>query len=185
MIYEEITPDITQHIFRFGKDDGDIYCRCMWARINLDHRTYTMSANTDCGNYTYQWTPTPDSESFLALMCRIEKEYLMGKISSQVFDFEKSKKKNILSVKRWWSDIKKDNQTNKDRQRILSQIKDIEECSEEIFYSEMEQATEYLLDIDSICTEREYRAGVISFADVFCKYLQPILKSKLKSENNK
>lgn len=75
-------PQIISLLYRQEKTDPD-YGSCLWARFYLDLKNYTMSIESDCGNYMYGWTPTPDSETFLQLLARMNKDYLLGKISSE------------------------------------------------------------------------------------------------------
>lgn len=75
-------PRVVQLSYRQEKGDPD-YGSCMWARFYLDLENYTMSIESDCGNYVYGWVPTPKSESFLQLLARMDKDYLLDKISSE------------------------------------------------------------------------------------------------------
>lgn len=75
-------PRVVQLMYQQEKGDPD-YGSCMWARFYLDLKNYTLSIESDCGNYVYGWTPTPNSESFLQLLARMDKDYLLGKISSE------------------------------------------------------------------------------------------------------
>ena len=56
-------PQIISLLYKQEDTDKD-YGSCLWARFYLDLKNYTMSIESDCGNYTYGWTPTPESESF-------------------------------------------------------------------------------------------------------------------------
>ena len=75
-------PQIVSVIYRQEKTDSD-YGSCLWARFYLDLKNYTLSIESDCGNYMYGWTPTPNSETFLQLLARMNKDYLLGKIASE------------------------------------------------------------------------------------------------------
>ena len=75
-------PQIITLLYRQEKSDSD-YGSCLWARFYLDTQNYTMSIESDCGNYSYGWCPTPKSESFLHLLCRIHSEYLLDKIAQR------------------------------------------------------------------------------------------------------
>lgn len=75
-------PRIITLLYKQEKGDPD-YGSCMWARFYLDQDNYTMSIKSDCGNYNYGWVLTPKSESFLQLLARMGKDYLLGKISSE------------------------------------------------------------------------------------------------------
>lgn len=75
-------PRVVQLMYQQEKGDPD-YGSCMWARFYLDLKNYTISIESDCGNYVYGWVPTPKSESFLQLLARMDKDYLLDKISSE------------------------------------------------------------------------------------------------------
>lgn len=87
-----IRPNVTE--YRIRTEPGDaIHTRCMWANILLNHDTYTISAQTDCGDYSYRWPATKD-ESFRDLLLRAlrDEEYLLGKFSSRtIFSPEETK----------------------------------------------------------------------------------------------
>jgi len=73
-------PKIVMLMYRQERSDED-YGSCLWARFNFDLKHYSMSIESDCGNYSYGWTPTPDAESFLQLCARFNWEYFLDKIS--------------------------------------------------------------------------------------------------------
>ena len=75
-------PSIITLEFHQEKEDKD-YGSCMWARFVLDTENYDMHIISDCGNYGYGWCPTPEHESFLKLMSRINSGYLLDKIASR------------------------------------------------------------------------------------------------------
>jgi len=150
--------------FQFEHSDP-IYASCMWARINLDHDTFTMTATSDCGDYSYRWQVT-ESESFLRLMARISGSYLLDAISSQcVFDFDESKQQAVKQAK--ICDIDSG---------IYNQLLDIEPCSEESFFQIVEGLTKW--DFEYIPIEKRYPAGAVTFCKLFCGYLQPILRKE-------
>ena len=160
------TPNITQYSLRFEPSDGDTYYRCTWADINLDHDTYTMSATTDCGNYSYWWQPTPNAESFIRLMKRINKDYLLNKIADDnVFSFDESKR--LVLEQAAEDELSK------------SDILDIElmdHCGIEAFLMKVSNITCW--DYDCIPTVNEYPPGAITFVEIFEKFLQPLLESE-------
>ena len=73
-------PEIITLLFKQEKSDED-YGSCLWARFYIDIKNYTLSIESDCGNYVYGWVPTPNSESFLHLLSRLNEDYLLSKIS--------------------------------------------------------------------------------------------------------
>lgn len=75
-------PRIVSIIYQQERSDSD-YGSCLWARFYLDLQNYHMSIESDCGNYSYGWCPTPDRESFLHLLCRMDKSYLLDKLAKR------------------------------------------------------------------------------------------------------
>lgn len=75
-------PSIITLEFHQEKEDKD-YGSCLWARFILDTENYDMHITSDCGNYGYGWTPTPEHESFFKLISRINSSYLLDKIASR------------------------------------------------------------------------------------------------------
>ena len=59
------------------------YGSCLWAHFHFDLDNYDLMITSDAGDYTYGWTPTPKTESFLGLMCRVGSDYLLGKIARE------------------------------------------------------------------------------------------------------
>ena len=75
-----ISPRILTIEFRQEKTDAD-YGSCLWARFLFDLDNYDLHITSDCGEYAHGWIPTPERESFLKLMSRVNGDYLLGKIS--------------------------------------------------------------------------------------------------------
>lgn len=82
---------------QYREEKGDEhYGTCLWAIFHLDLDRYDLLITSDCGNYTYGWVPTPKSESFIELLCRMEPEYLLGKISDKTVVEQAATEKAIL-----------------------------------------------------------------------------------------
>lgn len=93
MKIEAVKPNITKFKIRMERGDQD-FGRCMWADILIDHDAYSISAQTDCGDFSHRWPATPDDESFLDLCIRMldDESYILSKFSSRcVFSLEESK----------------------------------------------------------------------------------------------
>lgn len=84
-------PNILVLEYKQEKGDED-YGSCLWARFTFNLDRYELTITSDRGNYAYKWCETPDSESFLELMARVDKHYLLDKLSNTIFDYEASKK---------------------------------------------------------------------------------------------
>lgn len=170
--------DSTEYSVKLEPKDK-MYHQCTWATVLLNHGTYTLFAETDCGNFTYGCTPTPEHESFLHLMCCINEDYLLGKISDEsVLDFDKSKENTIKSIKDNYTDIL----TDTGIKRLCDEIEDIEDCGEECFCLKADEIMDgYELHdtFEIIDCVKDYPIGAKVFVKLFCKILQPELKKQL------
>ncbi len=102
---EILKPSIVTFKYRQLKADED-YGTCLWARFNLDLVNYSMTIESDCGDYSYGWTPTPETESFLHLCCRFDEGYLLEKFSNRgVVNSDKTWKAILEHIKEYKSDI--------------------------------------------------------------------------------
>ena len=92
MTVKEINPRILTLEYRQEKGDKD-YGSCLWARFMFNLDRYELSITSDCGNYGYKWVETPESESFLELMARCDKGYILGKLYGEpdIFSYDKTK----------------------------------------------------------------------------------------------
>ena len=174
MLIEEVTPNIRQFYLTQEKSDKD-YGSCLWAKITFDLTEYTMLAESDCGNYTYGWVPTPQIESFLHLMCRVDEDYLLGKISNESeFYLEESKKGTLNNIENNCYFESEDNFKD-----ISKEINDIEDCGEELFFTKCDDICGRYDIADSFelieCVKR-YPASAVKFVNIFCNILQPYLR---------
>ena len=74
------TPNVIKLQLRQEEQDED-YGECLWCDVIIDCDAYALYIDSDCGGFAYTWTPTPDTESFIKLLCRMNSGYLLGKIS--------------------------------------------------------------------------------------------------------
>jgi len=167
-------PKITEYHFYFEEGDP-IRSDCLWARIYLNHETYTMSAITDCGDYSYTWHVTP-TESFLKLMTRLDKEYLLNKISDRsVFDWDESKREAIEHAV-----------LNDFPDGIVEQVREIDFCdcpTEESFVRYIHELTNTYFEMIPVI--KRFPHGAVTFVEIFCEYLQPLLRESLKVTNSR
>lgn len=183
MKYKEVKPNVSQHVLKFDREeDENMFWRCNWARITLDHENYSMTATTDCGDYSYTWCATPDSESFLELMCRIDRWYLLDKIANRSdFNLEESKRKTIENLQ-YVDESYLPPYTN--IEQMKNEINEIEIEDDRYFLTEVERITDDQLDSESIEIAMEYPKSAETFCEVFCDYLQPKLRDSLKNSSN-
>ncbi len=92
MTVKQIPVNIICLEYRQDRNDKD-YGSCLYARFYFNLDKYELSIVSDVGNYSYKWTETPDSESFLELMERVSEYYLRHKLCGdpQEFDYEATK----------------------------------------------------------------------------------------------
>lgn len=111
----------------------------------LDTETYTLSVECDWGNYCYRWGAN-DYETFKQLMCRINEDYLLRKVSSQsVINWKKTKKRARELNFQCGGDLN----NNKERvKEFLNEI-DIEWCGK--YYQEWRKSIKWWL------TERDLK----------------------------
>lgn len=176
MKIENITSNIIQFKFYQEKTDND-YGSCLWGNIIIDCANYTLLIESDCGSYTYGWTPTPNTESFVKLLCRMNSDYLLGKISDMsCFDFEKSKEQTYKNIREYFEY----DGTNAVEEIIenLDYTLDATD-SEESFYRACEEAF-YGYDVcdsfEIIYIEKDYPSGAKKIADIFKNTIQPYLR---------
>lgn len=92
MQVKEFTPNMLYLEYKQEKEDKD-YGSCLWARFMFNLDRYELLISSNCGSYGYKWYETPDSESFLELMARVDKDYMLSKLYGKpdVFDYAASK----------------------------------------------------------------------------------------------
>jgi len=153
--------------------------QCMWAKFIFDCDSGQLNINSDAGDYSYRWGYN-QNEDFMHLMTRVEKGYLLNKISDRsVFNFKKSQKAMIKAVKEkaipyGWC------KTGKEVARLVADIKDIEYgCSEETFFRTVDSILN--IDYEDIEIIKEYPHGAKVVVDIFEKYVQPKIKEDLAS----
>lgn len=171
-------PNATEYDFTFEKDD-ELYSYCNWARITLDHENYCLTAVTDCGDYAHEWCATPDTESFIKLMSRINDEYLLGKISSEsVVNVEQTKIDNIEMLKEYFEG------EDSELEDMVEQINNIEKCCEESLFIQIDEIVDGHLESCDIDIVKDYPLKAKTFCRIFKEFLQPVLREELKNETN-
>ena len=160
-------PNIIQIVFRAEPSDK-FYSNCMWGVVNFDLAHGIMSACTGCGNYAYRG-PEKGKE-FLELMRTVDVEYLLSKISSLKFDYERT----VLEVLDYFD--KYDNENCSKAVSFFEAINEKFVTRKFDFYDVIDEYDDEGLfadlDIDSfICYD--YPSKAKTFAELFVKYVQP------------
>lgn len=158
-----------------NKNDEE-YASCMWARFVFDCDNGRLNINSDAGDFSYGWGYN-EHEDFMHLMSRVDKYYLLDKLSSRnVFLLEESKKATIETIEDNGFenyDIKSEEDWEEYKQDIL----DIDTRSEETFLRKVDNIIPDI-DWDSIIIEKDYPYGAKVIVDLFEKYLQPKIKEE-------
>lgn len=161
-----IKPNVTE--YRIRTEPGDaIHTRCMWANILFNHDTYSISAQTDCGDYSYRWPKTKD-ESFHALLLRAlrDEEYLLEKFSSRtVFSLEETKKLFFD----YNDDLDMDDPA-------MQAVRAIEATTEKEWIRQMK--AQHLDDAPWDYIVKEYPAQAHTFVHLLSKVILPMMKEE-------
>jgi hypothetical protein len=181
MKVEKIEPKVSTYRLVLDKGDEE-FTSCIWARFILDFDNWRLTINSDAGDYTYGWGSNKNDD-FLDLMCRVNADYLLNKMSdrSRVF-IDKSKKATIKTI----TDndyecfgIKDQNHLNE----IIDEINDIDACaSEETFIREVDSIVPNI-DFECIEVVKDYPYGAYTAIGLFVKYIQPVLRAELKERS--
>lgn len=176
MKIKNTAPDVVQLKFYQEKTDSD-YGSCLWGNVIIDCANYTLFIESDCGNYAYGWIPTPNTESFIRLLCHMNSDYLLGKISDTTcFDFKKSKEQTYENIREYF-EYDGSNAVKKIIEN-LDYTLDVT-YSEESFYRACEEAFYDYNVCDSfeiIHIEKDYPAGAKKIAEIFINTIQPYLR---------
>lgn len=176
-------PEVITLLYKQEKTDHD-YGTCLWARFYLDLKNYTLAVESDCGNFTYGWVPTPNSETFLQLLARMGEDYLLSKISNKsVIDGDATAEEMQELVKEF-SECEHIYLSNWDMEQIAdacyhhSDERDLVEAELDTVVSfdlrkALESDTYYLYS----AVAKDYPAGAKKIVEVFANYIKPVLKT--------
>ncbi len=175
MIVTENKPEIL--CLEFKQEKGDkYYGSCLWARFYFNLERYELMIVSDCGNYGYKWYETPNSESFLELMARVEQGYLMCKLYGRpdIFDYEATKTK-------LYNEYGDDTEDKKKLDEIFQNIEDgyTPESGEEFIRIFDEENDGYFYDTFEFPVY-VYPANTKKICEVFVENVRPKIKEILK-----
>lgn len=191
MIVKNAIPNVIKLQLRQEKQDED-YGECLWCDVIIDRKEYTLYIYSDCGGFSYSWTPTPDTESFIKLLCRMNGGYLLEKISDIRFDLDESIKLTVNHIEEFMN-----SQFGCDAVSMGYGADDIEniynvDCDNEMdFILECENILDHSQEdysecdggiVDTVC---DYPGRAKKIASIFEKHIQPFLKANfLEEEKN-
>lgn len=178
-------PSIIILEFHQEKEDKD-YGSCLWARFVLDTENYDMHISSDCGNYGYGWKPTPEHESFLKLMSRINSDYLLDKIASRETIDNEETYENIKFLLEQYADNELED-IGVDLEEIESAcnnrtVNDVfEGVRAELKYTSLDKHIDDFEIYENI--SMDYSASQKKIAEVFENHIQPFIKELLSKES--
>lgn len=157
----------------------------LYYTLDLDKYSLSIGGETSAD---YKWVETPKTETFIKLMLRCDKYYLLNKLFDRTFDLEASinSTKEFLEENQWFVKYK-------DKKDCLKEIEEICADYESEFVKEViEKLEEYDVDVDGDmeydlwnCVEKTYKYWQEKAVRLFCEYIKPELKKELESDNGR
>lgn len=177
-------------IIEYRQDETDkFYGTCLWARFYFDLDNYSLTIESDCGNYGYSWRPTPETERFLKLCCRFDEYYLCEKFSNRsVIDQEKTYANLVGLIKDLYLDdeiIKYEKDYEEDLYEELKDAvfsyTDARELIEAVEWRIRNTLLENHLESYDIyeCIDKDYPINVKTITKIFVTEIIPYLKEQL------
>lgn len=147
---------------------------------------YTMSIESDCGNYSYGWHPTPDSESFLHLLCRMDCGYLLGKLAERT----------IVDGDATWNALKEliECECEELKDYVWQELEAAcyHQRNADDVYTSVVEALKYTpleseIEVYSIygCVEMDYHASAKKIVSVFLSAIVPVLRKLEEDDHEK
>lgn len=188
MKIEALKPNIVRIAIHQEKVDPH-YGSCLWGYYDFDIDRYMLNIQSDCGEAAYRWCETPDSESFLHLMARIDDDYLMNKLfKAEEVDVSATvaEVREHLGVGDDWQD---DSLTDEEREEREEALEELEGLLEDVSgsYGAVQKALEdwnydHDFDIDCIYEDvaTDYTAWQKRIVEIFRDYVQPKIREIIK-----
>lgn len=170
-------PEIVTISYRQTKVDSD-YGSCLWARFNFDTKEYSLHIDSDCGDFSNRWYPTPNSESFMHLCSRFDCGYLLDKISTRNRVNGEATFKSLIAWLEDYDEYGWECLSERQRQEIedachcncndYAVLRAIQNALEGTDFEG--SCSEY--DI-ACCVEMDYPAGAKKVAEIFMEHIRP------------
>lgn len=197
MTLETKRPNIIRVEYRQTSGDKN-YGSCLWAFYDFDLDRYMLNIQSDCGDAAYRWVETPKCESFLHLMARCDKGYMVHKLFGEPKQVDVD---DTLNEVRERFGIGTDEEyqkelTDYERREREDLIGDLENSFEEYGSLSADTATFIIRDwiddndigsdIDDYweCVVTRYSACQTRIAEIFDKYIRPEIRKMLEGEEH-
>lgn len=171
------TPIVHHYDIKLEPSDED-YTSCIWAKFAFDCDAGILSITSDAGDFAYRWGYN-ENEDFMHLMCRINADYLLNKISSRtVFKYKESVNELIKDIERdgyEYYGIESEEQWSEIKGELLEPAYHSEE-------SYLLNADSLIPDIEleSIPVEKDYPYGAQVIVKLFEEHLQPEIRKEFR-----
>lgn len=169
------TPKIVTLLFKQEQSDPD-YGSCLWARFNFDLKNYHLSIDSDCGNYSHGWIPTPATESFLELCARFDGEYLIYKMSDRsIIDGDQTLEnvKELIEEYNTLDEFAREEIDSACHSYIRDETGTVYAITDALHEAGIKNITMY--DI-SCCVEKDYSNNAKKIAEIYTKYIRPAVR---------
>lgn len=168
----------------YHQEQGDPhYGSCMWAYFDFDLDKYMLNIQSDAGNAAYRWIATPDTESFLHLIARVDGDYLMNKFFDETVVDEEATKNALLE---YLTEMDMDEDDINDAARALEYIFDDYSVEHNIglaqaIVEKWNSDNDLGIDCAYSYVQTDYTAGEKRIIRIFEDYIQPKIQELVKA----
>lgn len=168
------------------------YGSCLWAYYDFDLDEYMLNIQSDCGDASYCWVATPETESFLHLMARIDENYLINKLYRETnvnIDAALAEVKDWLGIgedEDYQLDLSDD-----EREEELEELKELFDERGNISPDAAghileEWNSDHGFDLDCVweCVVTDFTACEKRVVQIFRDYIQPKIEEILRGEEH-
>lgn len=181
MKIEAQRPNIVRIAYHQEKGDPN-YGNCLWAYFDFDLDRYMLNIQSDAGNAAYRWCETPDHESFLHLMARIDDDYLLYKLfEERVVDIDATKG----LIREWLADMDMDMGEIDDAMEALDNALDDFDVERNIglahcVVEQWNDDNDLGIDMAYELVKTDFTAGEKRIVRIFADHVQPMIRDLLK-----
>ena len=169
----------------FHQEQGDPhYGSCMWAYFDFDLDKYTLNIQSDAGDASYRWVATPDHESFLHLMARVNDDYLMNKLFRETVVDEAATRDALLEC---LTEMELDEDDINNAADALEYIFDDYSVERNIglaqaIVEKWNSDNDLCIDEAYSYVQTDFTAGEKRIVQIFADYIQPKIQELVREE---
>ena len=183
MKIETEKPNIVRISFHQEKGDPH-YGSCMWAYFDFDLDKYMLNIQSDAGDASYRWVATPEHESFLHLMARVNDDYLMNKLFRETVVDEEATKNALLE---YLTEMDMDEDDINNAACALEYIFDDYSVERNIglaqaIVEKWNSDNDLCIDEAYSYVQTDFTAGEKRIVQIFADYIQPRIQELVREE---